>query len=58
MDFRLAHGRGEPPRPHAESFGRYFDDTTVATGIAEALGLDFEPGREIDYEHREEDEAD
>ena len=45
-----AHG------PHAESFGRSFDNAEVATGIAEALGLDFEPGQEIDYEHREEDD--
>lgn len=44
--------------PNAEFFGRYFDNTEVAMGIAEALGLDFEPGREIDYEYQDEEEND
>lgn len=43
-----AHG------PHAAFFGRYFDSTEVSVGIAEALGLDFEPGEEIDYEYEDE----
>jgi alkaline phosphatase len=42
-----AHG------PNAEFFGRYFDNTEVSVGIADALGLDFEPGQEIDYEYGE-----
>jgi alkaline phosphatase len=42
--------------PNADAFGGYFDNTGLAEGIAEALGLDFEPGREIDFEYREEDE--
>jgi alkaline phosphatase len=45
-----AHG------PNADFFGRYFDNTEVPVGIAEALGLEFEPGQEIDYEHQEEPE--
>lgn len=46
--------------PNADYFGRYFDNTEVSVGIAEALGLDFEPGQEIDYEFQEleEDEDD
>jgi alkaline phosphatase len=40
--------------PNAEFFGTYFDNTDVSVGIAEALGLDFEPGQEIDYEYQEE----
>lgn len=39
--------------PNAGFFGRYFDNTEVSVGIAEALGLDFEAGREIDHEYRE-----
>ncbi len=42
-----AHG------PNAEFFGRYFDNTAVSVGIADVLGLEFEPGQEIDYEYRE-----
>ncbi|WP_394741240.1 alkaline phosphatase [Natronococcus roseus] len=38
--------------PGAEHFGQYFDNTDVSVGIADALGLEFEPGREIDYEIR------
>jgi alkaline phosphatase len=47
-----AHG------PNAEFFGRYFDNTGVSVGIADALGLDFEPGQELDYEYGEESEED
>ncbi|MDJ1433114.1 alkaline phosphatase [Halostagnicola sp. A-GB9-2] len=42
-----AHG------PNAEFFGRYFDNTEVSVGIADVLGLEFEPGQEIDYEYQE-----
>lgn len=40
--------------PGAEHFGRYFDNSEVSVGIADALGLDFEPGEEIDYEYHDE----
>lgn len=44
--------------PHAEAFGRYFDNTELSVAIAEALGIEFEPGEEIDYEYQEEPEDD
>jgi alkaline phosphatase len=45
--------------PNASFFGNYFDNTDISVGIAEALGIDFEPGQAIDYEFQEpEDDED
>ena len=44
--------------PNAEHFARYFDNTELPVGIAEALGIEFEPGQEINYEYQSEPEED
>ncbi|MEM4782046.1 MAG: alkaline phosphatase, partial [Halalkalicoccus sp.] len=44
--------------PGAEFFGRYFDNSEVSVGIADALGLEFEPAQEIDYDYEEEPDED